>query len=725
MGNIKKSKKEKTNIEFNFNSQIIDLIFLSFVQSDDIICVFKIVNSKEELYYANPSFYKNLSYTKTESKDIKFSDLFGKVSKKEKIETIEKLREERYLIRSTSLIGKDYSFIPVTARLYLFESANEFYLIIIAKSKIEKNILEYRKYISEFLLKNFQNYGLDEKIIEKVAESIFIFFEANTLFYLPMNAAEDAQQLFYMKDSALTKISKEEVIQPIKEIIENNLYLIKIKKEPVVIKMDKKKIKNTNIKTNQSRLGAIFFNNVINTGIIIPIYIENDLQAIIFIGTERDEFFLEEINLIRFTFQGILIFKMKEFYLKELYYQKSCFSDLLNHSLEMHYRQNIQTRKLEYISKACFNITGFTDKELMEEPSLFWERIYHEDKKKLLEKYQTRFNKSYNSENYYEYRFKHKDGSLRWLSDLFTIIFDNDGKALYIVGSLRDITKQKENEIKMIEMEKQIAQSQKMEALGRFSSEISHDFNNILIGIKGNIQLSFENLNNLKDKFTDTLKNINVNEIDLLNDEVVEIENNLKDNLEIIKKGLQLTERIKLFSQKKQTKSALFEINEAIYDIKTIFKYSKEKDITIIFDLTKEKVFINMNRTQFDQVILNLLVNAFDSIEKSGKITITTEIIKKEDLNLKKAIKLDPKEDYIKITISDTGHGIDKKNIPKIFEPFFTTKEEKGTGLGLSIVYSIIKQNGGQIELTSKVGVGTSFYLYLPIEKTFNQYEKN
>ncbi len=725
MSNIEKSKKENINNKLSFDSKIIDLIFLSFDQSDDIIFVFKIVNDNEELYYANPSFYKNLSYSKNEIKDLKFSDLFEKVSKKEKIEVIKELKEKRYLIRSTSLIGKDYSFIPVNLRLYLYENNDEFYLVVIAKNKIEKNILEYRKYISEFLLKQFQKQGVDERIIEKVAESILVFFDSNTLFYLPMQVREEKEQLFYMKNSLMVKTSKEDILQPIKEIIENNLYLIKIKKEPIVIKIDKKKIKKFNTKNAESGLSTIYFNNIINTGIIIPIYLEDDLQAMIFIGTERDQFFVEEINLIRFTFQGILIFKMKDFYLKELYYQKSCFTDLLNYSLEMHYREHLPTRKLEYISKACFDATGFTDKEFIEKPSLFWERIYEEDRIKLLEKHQAGLKNLSNAKNYYEYRFKHKDGSLRWLSDLFAIIYDNDNKPLYIVGSIRDITKQKENEIKLIEMEKQIAQSQKMEALGRFSSEISHDFNNILAGIKGNLHFSFENITSLKNKLKEKLKdksnNINnnmcIDDINL-NDELSEIENNLKDNLEIVNKGLKLAERIKLFSHKKQVKTMVFEANKALYDIKKIFNYSKEKDISIYFDLVKEKVYINMNRIQFDQMILNLLVNAFDSIEKTGKITIKTEILKVDELKPKEFIQLETEKEYVKITISDTGCGIDKKDISKIFEPFFTTKEEKGTGLGLAIVYSIVKQNSGFIELDSKVGFGTSFYLYLPIEKT-------
>jgi len=148
-----------------------------------------------------------------------------------------------------------------------------------------------------------------------------------------------------------------------------------------------------------------------------------------------------------------------------------------------------------------------------------------------------------------------------------------------------------------------------------------------------------------------------------------------------------------------------------------------------------------MNKIQFDQVLMNLLVNAYDAIKQKGIITIKTDICSKNiegkyNKNIEDQYKKNTenegenkekgyKREYIKITIKDTGCGIDKNDLPKIFEPFFTTKEEEGTGLGLSIVYSIIKQNDGYIEVDSKIHVGTSFYIYLPIEKREISDEKN
>jgi len=745
---MKKIKKEKNNsenvrntnkninknINFNDSKELIDLVYLSFDHSEDIVFVIKIENSKAKIFYANPSFFKTLSYTKNDLDHLKIEEIFENINLKKKENILKQLKDRKYIIISTSITGKDSTSFPISARVYLYSKNNINYVIVIATKIIDKNMLEYRKYISEFLVVNFQKETIDENIIDKVAESILIFFKANILFYYPSGIENDKNQFFYMKDSALVKTSKEEIIQPLEEIILDNLYLTKIKKEPIVLKKNRFNISERISKNDIFKSERFFSEITFNTAAIIPIYIENSLKALILIGTDRKEIFLEEINLIRFTFQGILIFKMNEIYLKELEYQKKCFNDLLDYSLEMHYRQYFPTRKLEYISKACYDITGFTEEEFKEDHALFWNRIYDEDKKHFINfkpDFQTALS---NKQNYFEYRFIHKDGSIKWLSDLFVIIYDDNNQPLYIVGSIRDITKQKEDEKKLIEMEKQIAHSQKMEALGRFSSEISHDFNNILASIKGNTQLSLENIGNLKKYLKDSNESI-------LKENLNEIEDNLKDNIQIIKKGLELTDRIKLFSQKKHSKSSLIEVNEAINSIKTIFNYSKGKEVKFEYKLMKEKIYIKMNKIQFDQVLMNLLVNAYDAIKQKGIITIKTDICSKNiegkyNKNIEDQYKKNTenegenkekgyKREYIKITIKDTGCGIDKNDLPKIFEPFFTTKEEEGTGLGLSIVYSIIKQNDGYIEVDSKIHVGTSFYIYLPIEKREISDEKN
>lgn len=721
---------EHFNLKDDFFNEyeILKLIFKFFNESEDIIFIFKLKNKVEELIYANESFFRNLNYSKDDLTKIKFKDLFVNFSRSEKNKVINQLLKNKSASTSALLLSKNGFMMPVNIKVYLYKKKDDAYVISIAKDQIEKNIIEFRKYISEFLLKNFQKNQIEEDLIAKVAQSIFVFFNINTLLYFPVDLKDEKIELYYMKESSLVKTSKEEIIEPLKEVIENNFYLLKVKKDPIFIHNRKNNIEKIVNKKNYNKIEELYFTTDINNIVLIPIYLEDELKAIIYISSEREDIFADEINLIRFTFQGLIIFKMKEIYFKQLQYQKNCFSDLLNYSLEMHYREHFPTRKLEYISSACRQITGFTEEELSKDIGLFWERIHPEDRKKLIEPHILNKNIIINSTNYYEYRFYHKDGTIRWFSDLFTIIFDEKKKPLYIVGSIRDITKQKENEQFLASMQMQIAQAQKMEAIGRFSSEISHDFSNILSGLKSNMQLSKEILEEVIDDISEEKDKIQINDKikgiikDKTYDKLYELKDNIEDCSLIIKKGLELTEKIKQFSQKKHSKTSTFEVNEAILSNQIIFNYSKKKNIEIKYQLADEKLYVNMNKTQFDQIILNLVINAYDSIDSKGYILIKTEKVLRQ-IDNKKSEKINNdnisknKMEYVKLTIEDTGCGIDPGILDRIFEPFFTTKGEKGTGLGLSIVYNIIKQNNGIIEVNSEVGRGTSFYIYLPLIK--------
>jgi len=326
-------------------------------------------------------------------------------------------------------------------------------------------------------------------------------------------------------------------------------------------------------------------------------------------------------------------------------------------------------------------------------------------------------------ENYVEYRFIHKDGSIKWFADLFVVLFDMNYRPLYVVGSIRDITRQKEDEENLLKMQRQIAQNQKMEALGRFSNEIVHDFNNIISGLVGNIELSKDNMTKIKNSisFFDTkiekFKNHHeiLEQINIISNNINEIEDILNDQFLIVKKSQEIVEKIKLFSKPKSQESEIVEINSAISELKPLFDYSNNKKIRIEYELSNKKIFIRINRSQFEQIILNLIVNSFDAIDKKeGRILIKTELIKNTNIF---ALDKNIGKIFAKISIIDNGCGIDEKIISNIFEPYFTTKGKKGTGLGLSIVYSIIKKNNGFIDVNSKLNEGTEFIIHFPLCK--------
>lgn len=235
-------------------------------------------------------------------------------------------------------------------------------------------------------------------------------------------------------------------------------------------------------------------------------------------------------------------------------------------------------------------------------------------------------------------------------------------------------------------------QSQRMEAVGTLAGGVAHDFNNVLTTIRGYSELILESL----DK-----------------------DNPLHEDVEEIRRATEraaaLTRQLLAFSRRQVLEPRPMDVNAVVVDMKRMLQRIIGEDIQLVTDLESELSTIKADRSQIEQVVMNLAVNARDAIEEIGKVTIVTknveldaEIIRHERLDLKPG-------KYIALEVSDTGTGMSRETIFQIFEPFFTTKpKDKGTGLGLSTVYGIVKQSEGDIAVESQLGKGTVFRIYLP-----------
>ncbi|RLC47769.1 MAG: hypothetical protein DRH57_03435 [Candidatus Cloacimonadota bacterium] len=257
----------------------------------------------------------------------------------------------------------------------------------------------------------------------------------------------------------------------------------------------------------------------------------------------------------------------------------------------------------------------------------------------------------------------------------------------YIQAIVRDVTEQKE-------LTAQLLQSQKLQSVGLLTGGIAHDFNNILAAILGYTQLSLLKAS----KSTPIYKHLKVIEESALR-----------------AKGL--TTNLLAFSRKMKIHPKPININEEIQNVYKIVRSSLNKNINIKLNLDKDVLLISGEPSRISRVIMNLCINSAEAMPNGGDIIITTErTIISED----KGFLI--QGNYIKITIEDTGIGIDEKNISHIFDPFFTTKK-KGTGLGLSIVYGIIRSHNGEIKVESKKGIGTKFSIYIPEYKSEGKVE--
>ena len=245
------------------------------------------------------------------------------------------------------------------------------------------------------------------------------------------------------------------------------------------------------------------------------------------------------------------------------------------------------------------------------------------------------------------------------------------------------------SELKRLQVQAQ--QAQKMEAIGLLAGGVSHDFNNILMGIQGHVSL-------LQIDVSDTQK----------------VTTHAKRIGRLVEIASELTKRLLGFARGGKYQISTLNVNKLFASSLTIFKPAR-KDIIIHENYEENLQPVSADPSQLEQVFLNLLDNASQAIIESGDIFVTTQnIIINKDNDYPFEVKPGP---YIKLTIKDTGIGMDLETQKKIFDPFFSTKEignNKGRGLGLSTVYGIIKNHGGFILVDSEKGKGASFHICLP-----------
>ena len=276
----------------------------------------------------------------------------------------------------------------------------------------------------------------------------------------------------------------------------------------------------------------------------------------------------------------------------------------------------------------------------------------------------------------------HKDGASRLFSMSCAPDFDSEGNIVGIVGVLKDVTEQRR-------LQAQLTQAQKMEAIGTLAGGVAHDFNNLLMGIQGRTSLMFLNIDS-DHPYYEHLKGIE----------------------SIVESGAGLTRQLLGFARGGKYEVRATDVNELVHKTIQMFGRTK-KEIKIVTDYEEDVWTLEVDRGQIEQVLLNLYVNASHAMPEVGELYIRTRNMEfaaddARPLNVKPG-------KYVKISVRDTGVGMDKETQRRIFEPFFTTKEMgRGTGLGLASAYGIVKNHGGIIDVASEKGQGTTLTVFIP-----------
>lgn len=268
---------------------------------------------------------------------------------------------------------------------------------------------------------------------------------------------------------------------------------------------------------------------------------------------------------------------------------------------------------------------------------------------------------------------------------------DDAGKVLHIAGTLQDVTERKQAERERSKLQEQLGQALKMEAIGRLAGGVAHDFNNLLTVISGNVEFCLEGLDR-QDPLAEYLKGIG----------------------DAANRASSLTQQLLAFSRRQLTEPRVVNLNELIHNLQKMLGRLIGEDIQLELRLESELGAVRIDPGQFDQVVLNLAVNARDAMPRGGRLTIETTNVELDDAYCQMHHGLTPGA-FVSLVVSDSGEGMPPEVMRHIFEPFFTTKPAgTGTGLGLSVIFGVVKQAGGTIETYSELGLGTTFKIYLP-----------
>ncbi len=290
-----------------------------------------------------------------------------------------------------------------------------------------------------------------------------------------------------------------------------------------------------------------------------------------------------------------------------------------------------------------------------------------------------------------EYRVRLRDGSLIDTEINSSLVRSASGEPFAFISVVRDITERKRAEEERDRLQMQLLQAQKMESVGRLAGGVAHDFNNILGAIMGYADLAL-----------------------LQAEPGSRLHHSLQEILKAARRSADLTAQLLAFARRQVANPKVMNLNDTLQGMLKMLQRLIGEDIDLAWIPGHGLGNVKIDASQVDQVLANLLVNARDAISGPGRVTIETRNVTADRDFCARHGDVAP-GDYVLLSVSDTGCGMDRDALDHLFEPFFTTKEVgKGTGLGLATVFGIVQQNGGLINVYSEPGRGTTFRIYLP-----------
>ena len=332
----------------------------------------------------------------------------------------------------------------------------------------------------------------------------------------------------------------------------------------------------------------------------------------------------------------------------------------------------------KFVSGNFSALTGFQFEALEASPDLWVERLHPDDRERVVAALAGR------PEGHalaVEYRWKRADGQYRHFLDQVVLLRDAHGRPVEYAGTLLDVTDRKE-------LEGQLVQARKMDAIGKLTGGIAHDFNNLLAAVLGGLGLIERRL----PLEADHLKILNMTR-------------------RAAEQGSELVGRLLAFARKQQLEPACIEIESLAAAVTDLLEHTLGGLVELEWRIEQQLWCAFADQSQLELALMNLIINARDAMPEGGTISVSAE---NQTITDERQHAISP-GDYVVIAVADTGCGISPEMLEQVMEPFFTTKDVgKGTGLGLSMVYGFAKQSGGAFKMKSSVGMGTQAEIWLP-----------
>ncbi|NIR46177.1 MAG: PAS domain S-box protein [Gemmatimonadetes bacterium] len=335
--------------------------------------------------------------------------------------------------------------------------------------------------------------------------------------------------------------------------------------------------------------------------------------------------------------------------------------------------------RIVLFNQACAKATGYTYAEMEGQP--FWEVLLLPDEVPAVKSVFAELAAG-NFPNKHVNHWLTREGEARLISWSNTALVGRNREVEFVIGTGIDITEH-------ASLERQLQQAQKMEAVGRLAGGVAHDFGSVLTAINGYVERASRRL-----------------------DEDDPARSDLQGVLRACDRGSDLIRRLLVFSRRREGKPEALDLDALVAETSGMLRRVIGDDIRLVMDLQAEPGRVIADRSQMEQVLLNLAVNSREAMPEGGELRIRTREVTLDDSQARIHGNVEP-GDYVMLQITDTGTGMDAETLSHVFEPFFTTKED-GTGLGLSTVYGIVKGFGGHILVESEEERGTDFQVYLP-----------